>query len=158
MTPVAARPPPRLLALGDAAWTVEFGNTIDTALNERVMALAGVNAARGSDTGLAAVRDVVPPLADRALRPAGRRRRRAGRACWRWPTAERHAAQWPALAAAGVFRRRRRARPGRARAGPRPGRWTAWAAGLETFMPLAHVDTAALHTAKLISGMIAIGE
>ena len=32
-------PAPRLLPLGDAAWTVEFGAAIDPALHARVLAL-----------------------------------------------------------------------------------------------------------------------
>ncbi len=46
---------PRLLPLGDAAWTVEFGDAIDPALHGRVMGLAhALEAARG-DGGLAGV-------------------------------------------------------------------------------------------------------
>jgi KipI family sensor histidine kinase inhibitor len=56
MTPVPASP--RLLALGDAAWTVEFGRVIDVALVERVARLAAqVRAAQ-----LAGVVDLVPTL------------------------------------------------------------------------------------------------
>ena len=52
---------PRLLALGDSAWTVEFGTTIDAALNARVMALADrVEHLRGMDPDFATVTDVVP--------------------------------------------------------------------------------------------------
>ena len=52
---------PRLLALGDSAWTVEFGTTIDAALNARVMALAGrIAAARTDEPLFACVTDVVP--------------------------------------------------------------------------------------------------
>jgi KipI family sensor histidine kinase inhibitor len=51
----------RLLALGDTAWTVEFGTHIDTALNAQVMALAHRLArARVEEPGFAAVTDVVP--------------------------------------------------------------------------------------------------
>lgn len=54
-------PRPRLLALGDGAWTLEFGNRIDPAINARVMGLAKRLAqARGSEPLLAAVTDVVP--------------------------------------------------------------------------------------------------
>ena len=54
-------PAPRLLALGDAAWTVEFGHSIDATLNARVMGLAQrLAAARQTEVGLAAVTDVVP--------------------------------------------------------------------------------------------------
>ena len=57
----AALPRPRLLPLGDGAWTVEFGDAIDPALNARVQALAArVNALRGRDALLAPVLDVVP--------------------------------------------------------------------------------------------------
>ena len=52
---------PRLLPLGDSAWTVEFGHAIDAATNARVMGLAGrVAAARQNDPLLAPVTDVVP--------------------------------------------------------------------------------------------------
>jgi inhibitor of KinA len=52
---------PRLLALGDSAWTVEFGHAIDAAINARVMGLAGrVTAARQRDPLMASVTDVVP--------------------------------------------------------------------------------------------------
>lgn len=51
----------RLLALGDTAWTVEFGTRIDTALNAQVMALAHRLAlARVEEPAFAAVTDVVP--------------------------------------------------------------------------------------------------
>ena len=54
-------PAPRLLALGDCAWTVEFGAAIDPALNARVMALAqGVRAQRPQDPLLAGITDLVP--------------------------------------------------------------------------------------------------
>lgn len=53
--------PPRLLALGDGAWTVEFGDAIDPALNARVMALRDrLLAARADDALLAPVLDIVP--------------------------------------------------------------------------------------------------
>ena len=49
---------PRLLALGDTAWTVEFGRVIDAALAARVARLAArVRAAR-----LPGVVDLVPTL------------------------------------------------------------------------------------------------
>ena len=52
---------PRLLALGDSAWTVEFGTTIDLALNARVMALADhVQRLRAQAPAFAAIGDVVP--------------------------------------------------------------------------------------------------
>lgn len=52
---------PRLLALGDSAWTVEFGHAIDAAANARVMGLAGrVAAARKNDPRMAAITDIVP--------------------------------------------------------------------------------------------------
>lgn len=52
---------PRLLPLGDSAWTVEFGRAIDAATNARVMGLADrVSAARRNDALLAPVTDVVP--------------------------------------------------------------------------------------------------
>lgn len=52
---------PRLLALGDSAWTVEFGDVIDPGLNARVMNLAdALRAARGRDPAFAQVLDLVP--------------------------------------------------------------------------------------------------
>lgn len=52
---------PRLLALGDAAWTVEFGNEISEALNARVTGLAQrINQVRQVEALLANVTDVVP--------------------------------------------------------------------------------------------------
>ncbi len=60
----------RLLALGDTAWTVEFGDRIDQALHARVLGLTGaLEHARNSETagegcidnsGLAGIVDVVP--------------------------------------------------------------------------------------------------
>jgi KipI family sensor histidine kinase inhibitor len=58
MTPASI---PRLLALGDSAWTLEFGSAIDPAINARVMGLAArVDQARASEHLLASVTDVVP--------------------------------------------------------------------------------------------------
>ena len=52
---------PRLLALGDAAWTVEFGREISSEVNARVMGLAErVALLRHDEPLLAAVHDVVP--------------------------------------------------------------------------------------------------
>ncbi|MDP1527790.1 5-oxoprolinase subunit B family protein [Rhodoferax sp.] len=52
---------PRLLALGDAAWTLEFGSDISTATNARVTDLADqVAQLRQTEPLLAAVTDVVP--------------------------------------------------------------------------------------------------
>ena len=52
---------PRLLALGDSAWTLEFGSAIHPAINARVMGLAErVAQARASEPLLASVTDVVP--------------------------------------------------------------------------------------------------
>ena len=54
-------PSHRLLALGDSAWTVEFGSTIDAAINARVMGLAQrVALARTTDPLMAPVTDLVP--------------------------------------------------------------------------------------------------
>lgn len=55
-------PAPRLLALGDAAWTVEFGAVIEPALHARVLALeAAVRAACArAEAPWTAVEDVVP--------------------------------------------------------------------------------------------------
>lgn len=53
--------PPRLLALGDCAWTVEFGNAIDPAIHARVMGLVQrLEQDRSSESLLACVTDVVP--------------------------------------------------------------------------------------------------
>lgn len=55
------RPVPRLLSLGDAAWTVELGERIDPALHHRVTGLASrIADLRGSDPLLAGVTDLVP--------------------------------------------------------------------------------------------------
>lgn len=52
---------PRLLALGDSAWTVEFGALVDAETNARVMGLAErVAAVRPLHPLMAAVTDVVP--------------------------------------------------------------------------------------------------
>ena len=52
---------PRLLALGDSAWTVEFGNSIDAATHARVMGLADHLAKLlQSDSQMAGVTDLVP--------------------------------------------------------------------------------------------------
>lgn len=64
----SASPAPRLLPLGDAAWTVEFGDTIAPALHARVLGLAGAlerarqaaGEGRMDDNGIAAIVDVVP--------------------------------------------------------------------------------------------------
>jgi len=51
----------RLLALGDSAWTVEYGHRIDAAVHARVMGLADrLSQARSTDPRLAGVTDVVP--------------------------------------------------------------------------------------------------
>ena len=55
------RPAVRLLPLGDAAWTVEFGRDIDPVAHARVMRLADqVRAGQGTDAALTGVQDVVP--------------------------------------------------------------------------------------------------
>ena len=52
---------PRLLAVGDSAWTLEFGLQIDPQIHERVMGLAQRLAQeRATGTGLPGVTDVVP--------------------------------------------------------------------------------------------------
>lgn len=52
---------PRLLPLGDGAWTVEFGDHIDPVLNGCVMALAHeLSALRPEDPVLAPITDLVP--------------------------------------------------------------------------------------------------
>ena len=51
----------RLLALGDSAWTVEFGTDISPKLNARVMAFANrIAQARLDDPRFATITDVVP--------------------------------------------------------------------------------------------------
>ncbi|MFP8780715.1 5-oxoprolinase subunit PxpB [Hydrogenophaga sp. RWCD_12] len=52
---------PRLLPLGDSAWTLEFGSTIDAATNASVMGLAQrIAQARISDPRCAPITDLVP--------------------------------------------------------------------------------------------------
>jgi len=61
-------PTPRLLPLGDTAWTIEFGEAIAPALHARVLGLAGaleqarkaVGEGISDDEGCAAIVDVVP--------------------------------------------------------------------------------------------------
>lgn len=58
---MADRQPPRLLPLGDAAWTVTFGDRIDPELQERVSGLHDlVDQARRGDPALAGILDLVP--------------------------------------------------------------------------------------------------
>ena len=63
-TPTTFSPEARLLPLGDAAWTVEFGETIDPSLYARVQGLASALARARSEaapgTAYAAINDVVP--------------------------------------------------------------------------------------------------
>jgi KipI family sensor histidine kinase inhibitor len=59
--PLAAHP--RLLSLGDSAWTLELGDHIGTEVHARVMSLATVLRQSASDlaaTGIATITDVVP--------------------------------------------------------------------------------------------------
>ena len=58
----SAATPPRLLPLGDTAWTLEFGDRIDPALHARVLGLAeALGAARASaGAPFSAIVDVVP--------------------------------------------------------------------------------------------------
>jgi inhibitor of KinA len=52
---------PRLLPLGDSAWTVEFGSAIDAATNARVMGLTQrVAQARAAEPVMSTVTDLVP--------------------------------------------------------------------------------------------------
>jgi len=52
---------PRLLALGDSAWTVEFGDSISTELNAMVMALANlIELAKEHEPILKEIVDLVP--------------------------------------------------------------------------------------------------
>lgn len=58
---MADRQPPRLLPLGDAAWTVTFGDSIDPDLLDRVPGLQDlVDQARRRDPVLAGIVDLVP--------------------------------------------------------------------------------------------------
>ena len=60
LSPVS--PEPRLLALGDTAWTVEFGLAIDPALHARVLGLAAAltQVRAGGDATWSGIIDVVP--------------------------------------------------------------------------------------------------
>lgn len=62
MNNLSAPTPPRLLPLGDTAWTLEFGDSIDPALHARVLGLAeALGAARaGAGAPFSAIVDVVP--------------------------------------------------------------------------------------------------
>ncbi len=52
---------PRLLPLGDSAWTVEFGNAIDPALHGRVLGLLdALQSARAEGPAFAGIVDLVP--------------------------------------------------------------------------------------------------
>lgn len=53
-------PSPRLLPLGDTAWTVEFGEIIDPALHARVMGLNGTIQVAREAGELAGIVDLVP--------------------------------------------------------------------------------------------------
>ena len=58
---MADRQPPRLLPLGDAAWTVAFGDRIDPELQGLVSGLQTLmEQARGTDPALAGIVDLVP--------------------------------------------------------------------------------------------------
>jgi len=58
--PVPTASAPRLLPLGDAAWTVEFGTTIDPAVHRRVLGFASLLDALAGDGRLAGVSEWVP--------------------------------------------------------------------------------------------------
>jgi len=62
MNNLSAPTPPRLLPLGDTAWTLEFGDSIDPALHARVLGLAeALGAARASaGAPFSAIVDAVP--------------------------------------------------------------------------------------------------
>ena len=51
---------PRLLPLGDTAWTIEFGQAIDSALHARVLGLAEALGRARADAQFSAIVDVVP--------------------------------------------------------------------------------------------------
>lgn len=61
MTPAASPlAPPRLLAVGDGAWTVEFGSAIDPAIHGRVLGFCSLLDALSGDGRLAGVIEWVP--------------------------------------------------------------------------------------------------
>ncbi|SIQ32303.1 sensor histidine kinase inhibitor, KipI family [Aromatoleum tolulyticum] len=60
MTTDLAHPPARLLSVGDAAWTVEFGNAIDPAIHGRVLGFSSLLDALSSDGRLEGVVEWVP--------------------------------------------------------------------------------------------------
>ncbi|MEY5097342.1 MAG: 5-oxoprolinase, subunit [Pseudomonadota bacterium] len=60
MTPTASPVPPRLLSLGDSAWTVEFGQTIDPAVHGRVLGLSHLLESLAGDGRLPGVIEWVP--------------------------------------------------------------------------------------------------
>ena len=58
-----AKSSPRLLPLGDTAWTIEFGDTIDPALHARVLGLAQAlerAVSEAEESVFSAIVDVVP--------------------------------------------------------------------------------------------------
>ena len=57
---MAHYPEPKLLPMGDTAWTVELGDEIDTDVNERCMGLAAAIHQAAVAGTLLGIRDVVP--------------------------------------------------------------------------------------------------
>ncbi|NMF90829.1 5-oxoprolinase subunit PxpB [Aromatoleum petrolei] len=60
MTNELAHPPARLLSVGDAAWTVEFGNAIDPAIHGRVLGFSSLLDTLSNDGRLDGVVEWVP--------------------------------------------------------------------------------------------------
>src|SRR5574337_651356 len=60
VTSAPSHPAPRLLSLGDTAWTVEFGHEITPALRDRVLAYGDALEARRADAWLDGVIEWVP--------------------------------------------------------------------------------------------------
>ena len=57
---MSAYPTPRLLPMGDAAWTLELGAQVDADVNARCAAIAQALEQRQRAGGLQGVRDIVP--------------------------------------------------------------------------------------------------
>jgi len=57
---ISAAPPPRLLSVGDGAWTVEFGSAIDPAIHGRVLGFCSLLDTLSSDGRLEGVVEWVP--------------------------------------------------------------------------------------------------
>lgn len=86
MTSAPDCPAPRLLSLGDAAWTIEFGNAVAPALRERVLAYCETLEARRADPGLDGVIEWVPTFRSVTVHfdPLQADARKLGRALLAW--------------------------------------------------------------------------